>query len=102
VAHSLKHNQPEAVRAANLPRALLYAWLDETDKLLELADESNDPRLRWMWLLARYRTGEANLEEEAAQMFDELPFTGAAKESARRHLDAIQSNEPIRLAPWER
>ncbi len=102
VAHSSKHNQPEAVKSANLNRALLYAWVDDVDRVRELAEESSDPRLRWMWVLTRFRTGEANLADEAAQIIEELPFTGAAKESARRHLDAIQSNEPIRLAPWER
>ncbi len=101
-SYARDRGQPDGALAADVNRALLLAWLGDTQELAALAQVQSDPRIEWMSLLAEYRAGGGVDMARANEVFDSLPFSGTARESAQRHLQAMRNAAPVTLAPWER
>jgi arylsulfatase A-like enzyme len=100
-----RHGQAQAAGGTRRNMALMLVWLNDIKAARDLADATDDPAIDWMFHLTAYRVATKGLEAEAAA--DAARFLAAQPEGlsfmadARKDLQRMQANEPLKLAPWE-
>ena len=106
VAARVARDNGQELSATSIERnlALLLVWLNDVPAL-EVLTDLDDPAVRWMHAMARYRKATSDDTRRAAidHAREVLAAAGSAGfvESARRDLARMEALEPLRLAPWE-